>query len=304
MAPPESDPTHAAAPPALRFQWKEYRLLFYSALIGVAGGLAAQLFVWLLNTAEHFLLFGIAGYKAPEPGVLDPVAIVGAHGLWFVPVVTTLGGLVSGFLVYTFAPEAEGHGTDAAVESFHYKGGKIRPIVPLIKALSSAVTIGSGGAAGREGPTAQISLGVGSILADLLPRDPLLGHGVRDRGAHLHDRRVGDRLRRQRPVRRLDADLSLSRHHPLHAPGRARRLHRARRSRGRPRRARADDFLPRARRLQGAPRAGSHQARDRRPARRPDRAVGAGDFIDRLRLDSEGDDGELHRRVFDLARAV
>ena len=168
MAPPESDPTHAAAPPALRFQWKEYRLLFYSALIGVAGGLAAQLFVWLLNTAEHFLLFGIAGYKAPEPGVLDPVAIVGAHGLWFVPVVTTLGGLVSGFLVYTFAPEAEGHGTDAAVESFHYKGGKIRPIVPLIKALSSAVTIGSGGAAGREGPTAQISVGVGSILADLL----------------------------------------------------------------------------------------------------------------------------------------
>ena len=168
MAPPESDPTRAAAPPALRFQWKEYRLLFYSALIGVAGGLAAQLFVWLLNTAEHFLLFGIAGYKAPEPGVLDPVAIVGAHGLWFVPVVTTLGGLVSGFLVYTFAPEAEGHGTDAAVESFHYKGGKIRPIVPLIKALSSAVTIGSGGAAGREGPTAQISVGVGSILADLL----------------------------------------------------------------------------------------------------------------------------------------
>ena len=168
MAPPESDPTHAAAPPALRFQWKEYRLLFYSALIGVAGGLAAQLFVWLLNTAEHFLLFGIAGYKAPEPGVLDPVAIVGAHGLWLVPVVTTLGGLVSGFLVYTFAPEAEGHGTDAAVESFHYKGGKIRPIVPLIKALSSAVTIGSGGAAGREGPTAQISVGVGSILADLL----------------------------------------------------------------------------------------------------------------------------------------
>ena len=81
---------------------------------------------------------------------------------------TTLGGLLSGILVYTFAPEAEGHGTDAAVEAFHFKNGKIRPIVPFIKAIASAITIGSGGAAGREGPTAQISVGVGSILADVL----------------------------------------------------------------------------------------------------------------------------------------
>ena len=71
-------------------------------------------------------------------------------------------------LVYTFAPEAEGHGTDAAVEAFHFKGGRVRPIVPLIKVFASAITIGSGGAAGREGPTAQISVGFGSMLADLL----------------------------------------------------------------------------------------------------------------------------------------
>ena len=71
-------------------------------------------------------------------------------------------------MVYTFAPEAEGHGTDAAVEAFHFKGGRVRPIVPLIKVFASAITIGSGGAAGREGPTAQISVGVGSMLADLL----------------------------------------------------------------------------------------------------------------------------------------
>jgi CIC family chloride channel protein len=71
-------------------------------------------------------------------------------------------------LVYTFAPEAEGHGTDAAVEAFHFKGGRVRPIVPLIKTFASAITIGSGGAAGREGPAAQISVGVGSMLADLL----------------------------------------------------------------------------------------------------------------------------------------
>ena len=151
-----------------RISWNEYRLLFYSALIGIAGGLGAQVFVWILNFTERLLLVGIAGYQPPEPGSLNPQPIVGSWGLWLIPVATTLGGLLSGVLVYTFAPEAEGHGTDAAVEAFHFKGGRVRPIVPLIKVFASAITIGSGGAAGREGPTAQISVGVGSMLADFL----------------------------------------------------------------------------------------------------------------------------------------
>jgi CIC family chloride channel protein len=87
--------------------WKEYRLLLYSALIGVAGGLGAQLFVWLLNFSERLLLVGIAGYKPPEPGTLNPQAIIGPWGLWLIPVATTLGGVLSGILVYTLAPEAE-----------------------------------------------------------------------------------------------------------------------------------------------------------------------------------------------------
>src|SRR5205809_2686143 len=152
----------------IRFAWNEYRLLFYSALIGIVGGLGAQLFVWILNLAERLLLTGIAGYQPPEPGSLNPEPIVGLWGLWLIPVATTLGGLLSGILVYALAPEAEGHGTDAAVEAFHFKGGHIRPIVPAVKAIASAITIGSGGAAGREGPTAQISVGVSSILADFL----------------------------------------------------------------------------------------------------------------------------------------
>ena len=151
-----------------RVLWKECRLLFYSALIGIAGGLGAQLFVWILNLAERLLLFGIAGYRPPEPGSLNPQPFFTGSAYWLIPVATTLGGLLSGILVYTFAPEAEGHGTDAAVEAFHFKGGKVRPIVPLIKVFASAITIGSGGAAGREGPTAQISVGVGSLLADFL----------------------------------------------------------------------------------------------------------------------------------------
>jgi CIC family chloride channel protein len=152
----------------LRRAWNEHRLLCYAALLGIVGGLGAQLFVWILNLAENLLLIGMAGYRPPEPGTLDPAPFIGPLGLWLIPVVTTVGGLLSGLLVYTFAPEAEGHGTDAAVEAFHFRGGRVRPIVPLIKTFASAITIGSGGAAGREGPAAQISVGVGSMLADLL----------------------------------------------------------------------------------------------------------------------------------------
>ena len=72
------------------------------------------------------------------------------------------------------APEAEGHGTDAMIEAFHRRGGFIRKRVPFVKILASALTIGSGGSAGKEGPIAQIGAGFGSFLATVLklkPRD-------------------------------------------------------------------------------------------------------------------------------------
>ncbi len=80
------------------------------------------------------------------------------------------GGLVAGIIVFTLAPEAEGHGTDAAIAAFH-QGKSIRARIPLIKLVASAITIGTGGSAGREGPAAQISAGFGSILANVLRLD-------------------------------------------------------------------------------------------------------------------------------------
>jgi chloride channel protein, CIC family len=66
--------------------------------------------------------------------------------------------------------ERRSHGTDAAIAAFH-QGKAIRARIPLIKLIASAITIGTGGSAGREGPTAQISAGFGSILATLLHLD-------------------------------------------------------------------------------------------------------------------------------------
>ena len=93
---------------------------------------------------------------------------------WAVPLVVVLGGLVAGLVVFTFAPEAEGHGTDAAIDAVHHNPRGIRLRAVVVKIVASAVTIGSGGSGGREGPTAQISAGFGSLLAralDLSPED-------------------------------------------------------------------------------------------------------------------------------------
>jgi chloride channel protein, CIC family len=149
----------------------EPRLLLESAFLGVVGALGAQLFMLLLRVCNQIFLFALAGYI--PPGIEGGSALhqtIGPHGLWIIPVVTTLGGLLSGILVYRFAPEAEGHGTDTAVDAFHRKEGLIRARVAPIKMLASAVTIGSGGAAGREGPIALIAAGLGSVYARLAHR--------------------------------------------------------------------------------------------------------------------------------------
>jgi CIC family chloride channel protein len=145
------------------------RLILDSLVLGVVGALSAGLFMHLLHIAQDVFLGGIAGYQAPvlptEGGTLQQV--IGSHGLWLIPLATTFGGLVSGVLVFSLAPEAEGHGTDTAVRAFHRAGGFIRARVAPIKAVASAITIGSGGSAGREGPTALFSAAVGSIYASL-----------------------------------------------------------------------------------------------------------------------------------------
>jgi len=154
------------------FRTRQRRLIFDTILLGVVGALSAQLFTLLLRWASTLFLQGLAGYVPPglpdEGGVLQEV--IGRYGLWLIPVSTTLGGLISGVLVYSLAPEAEGHGTDTAVKAFHHVGGYIRARVPPLKMVASAITIGSGGAAGREGPTALISAGIGSIYATLTRR--------------------------------------------------------------------------------------------------------------------------------------
>jgi chloride channel protein, CIC family len=133
--------------------------------IGVIAGLGAVVFYLALKYTGDFLLGYLAGYHIPTP-----VGEGGSHGSagfvrpWAIPLVTTAGALVSGLIVARLAPEACGHGTDEAIEAVHSDPRAIRFRAVLVKIVASALTIGSGGSGGREGPTAQISAGFCSLL--------------------------------------------------------------------------------------------------------------------------------------------
>jgi H+/Cl- antiporter ClcA len=144
-------------------------------IIGLVAGVGAIVFVTLLEVATHFFLGTIAGATPLSPfGEGNMQATYVVLRPWALPLVVGFGGLISGLLVFGLAPEAEGHGTDAAIAAVHHGPKGIRGRVSIVKMLASAVTIGSGGSGGREGPTAQISAGFGSFLAralDLTPAD-------------------------------------------------------------------------------------------------------------------------------------
>lgn len=143
---------------------------FNFIVIGVIAGLGSILFHYLCQFGVHFFMDMTAGYRPPAPAgeqhLFHPTDT--PFNKWILLILPAIGGLISGWLVYTFAPEAEGHGTDAAIDAYHTKGGYIRGRVPIIKTIASAVTLTTGGSGGREGPIAQIGAGFGSFLATKL----------------------------------------------------------------------------------------------------------------------------------------
>ena len=145
-------------------------IYFYSILIGLLAGLGALAFNELLHLATHVTMTTWARLPLPEPnaeagGLAAPA---GPPRRWLLLVMPIVGGLISGLLVRTFAPEAEGTGTDGYIDAFHNQAGTMRGRVPLVKSLATLSTLSSGGSAGKEGPIAQIGAGVGAALGRYL----------------------------------------------------------------------------------------------------------------------------------------
>ena len=144
------------------------RWVVFAVLVGVVAGLGATFLTWGIDWLGSILLGDVVGFHVPGHGESAGVTWTLPARPWMLLIVLPLAGLVVGWIVQTFAPEAEGHGTDAVINAYHRGRAVIRKRVVPVKLIASMLTIGSGGSAGREGPVAQVGAGFGSYLADLL----------------------------------------------------------------------------------------------------------------------------------------
>lgn len=136
-------------------------LIASALVVGAGAGLAAVVFRWLVQTAT-LIFTGTTDYAATIGHPANPwVPWLGGAFVIFAPAV---GGLIYGPLVQRFAREARGHGVPEVMYAVARRGGHIPGRVAVVKALASAITIGSGGSVGREGPIVQIGSALGSTL--------------------------------------------------------------------------------------------------------------------------------------------
>ncbi|MCJ7621988.1 MAG: chloride channel protein [Anaerolineaceae bacterium] len=139
----------------IRQQTTDILFIGSALIVGIGAGLGAVIFRYLIKGFEW------VGYEwFPR--------ITSGWGNAYVVIIPAIGGLIVGPLIYFFAREAKGHGVPEVMEAVALKGGRIRPIVAVIKSLASSISIGSGGSVGREGPIVQIGSAIGSTLGQKL----------------------------------------------------------------------------------------------------------------------------------------
>ncbi|PIE02552.1 MAG: chloride channel protein [Acidobacteria bacterium] len=149
-----------------QFSFGSGKVLLISVLIGLLAAFGAIFFQLAVDLCKYVFLHQIVGLSLEGPaGEVSLFHSDPSDYRWYMLlIIPPLGGLISGILVTRFAPEAKGHGTDGVIESYHFRRGYIRPAVPIIKTIASAITIGTGGSAGKEGPIAQIAAGIASFV--------------------------------------------------------------------------------------------------------------------------------------------
>jgi chloride channel protein, CIC family len=135
-------------------------LFVLALLIGAGSGLGAVAFRYLIN----FFTWLATGHSQFGQQGRVPSGHLTWLGLGFFVLIPAIGGLVYGPLIYRFAREARGHGVPEVMIAVADNGGRIRPQVSVVKALASALCIGTGGSVGREGPIVQIGSAMASSL--------------------------------------------------------------------------------------------------------------------------------------------
>lgn len=140
-----------------RLKRPNVQYLFLAIMIGVLAGYGAVLFKYVLKSMQ-WVFYQNTG---------DMIHIADTIPLWMKIAMPAVGGLVVGLVVNYFASEAKGHGVPEVMQAIALRGGRIRKRVAAAKIFASAVTIGSGGSVGREGPMVQIGSSIGSSVGQL-----------------------------------------------------------------------------------------------------------------------------------------
>ncbi|MBU0730379.1 MAG: chloride channel protein [Proteobacteria bacterium] len=130
-------------------------LVFTAVAVGAATGLAAVFFIRLIASIQVF------SYSFAE----NFFPFLGA---WAFVLIPFLGALLVGPIIAYWASEAKGHGVPEVMQALILRGGRIRPRVVLAKIIASAICIGTGGSAGREGPIIQVGSALGSSAGQIL----------------------------------------------------------------------------------------------------------------------------------------
>jgi len=139
-----------------RIRFSETTTLMVTAIvIGAGTGLGAVFFIWLIESVQKIFFEG-------------GEALLGGMGRWLLIFIPAVGGLIGGPIIAFFASEAKGHGVPEVMQAIALRGGRIRPRVVVAKIAASALCIGTGGSAGREGPIVQVGAALGSTLGQWL----------------------------------------------------------------------------------------------------------------------------------------
>ena len=144
-----------------------------AVFVGLAGALGAVLFRLLIRAIQGFAFEGTEGVAMVfEEGIAaetrDPLEAAEQLAWYWRIAIPAAGGLLVGPLIYFFAREARGHGIPEVMKAVAIRGGVIRARIVGVKALASALSIGTGGSVGREGPIVQIGSAFGSAVGQKL----------------------------------------------------------------------------------------------------------------------------------------
>ena len=140
------------------------RMMLIAGLALPIGGIAAWAAWTLLRLIG--LITNAVFYQRLDASLVTPG---GAHSPWWVVLTAPIvGGLIIGFMARYGSEKIRGHGMPEAIESILLGGSKIQPRVAVLKPLSSAIAIGTGGPFGAEGPIIMTGGALGSLFAQLL----------------------------------------------------------------------------------------------------------------------------------------